>query len=92
MRIVIGRAPVSHSSLNQLTFNLDFCMSVGHDHRSPGTESQGHRSRSRVRVSKDAVMTSRQFLFWFPLSTYAQMSLSLFRCLMAHTFGNGWRA
>jgi len=34
-------------SLN-LTTGIDTCMD--HDHGSPGTESQGHRSRSRVRI------------------------------------------
>ena len=35
--------------LNQLT---SFSLCVGHDRSSLGIESQGHRSRSRVRVSE----------------------------------------
>ena len=30
--------------------NLDFCLFMGHDHRSCGMKTQGHRSRSRSRV------------------------------------------
>jgi len=31
-------------------FELEFCMCMYHDHSSPGIESQGHRSRSKVNV------------------------------------------
>jgi len=36
--------------LNRLTFELDFFVYMGHDDSSPGVESQGHRSRSKVNV------------------------------------------
>ena len=38
-----------------LTFDVDFCMYVSHDHSSPGggTESQGHKPRLRIKISKD---------------------------------------
>ena len=32
--------------VNKLTFGLNFCMCTNHDHRSPGTETEGHRTRS----------------------------------------------
>ena len=37
--------------LNRVTFELSFCICVGHDRSSSGTASQGHRSRSRSTFS-----------------------------------------
>ena len=39
--------PLQH--LSQLTFDLDFWTCIGHDRRLSAIESQGYRSRSRVR-------------------------------------------
>jgi len=36
--------------MNCLTCDLNFCMSMGHNHRSPSIENQGHSSRSRDKV------------------------------------------
>ena len=48
--------------LNRLTFDLEFCVCVDHDHVSTGIESQGHWSRSKVNVQRiwacNAVMRS----------------------------------
>jgi len=43
-----SRAQSSVTSHRPLT--MTFCICMGHDHSSPGTESQGHRSRSKVRL------------------------------------------
>jgi len=32
-------------SLNQLTFDVDFCVCVSHNHSSPEIERQGHKLR-----------------------------------------------
>jgi len=48
LRSIVSVRPFSFYLLNQLTLDLDFCICVGHDHSSPGIESQGHRSRSKI--------------------------------------------
>jgi len=43
---------VSTLSLNRLSFELGYLCVRGHDHSSPGIESQGQWSRSKVNVHK----------------------------------------
>jgi len=45
-----------HSHFNQLVSDLDFCTCTGHDRSSPGTESQGHRSRWEVSAKNVSTM------------------------------------
>ena len=47
MKSVMSVRPSVFTLLNQLTFDLDFCLCVGLDHSSPGMENQDHRSRVR---------------------------------------------
>jgi len=51
MRPVVSVRPsVSTVFLNSLTFNLDFCMCMSHDHNKPGIESRDRRPRSKVKM------------------------------------------
>jgi len=45
MKSVMSVRPSVFTLLNQLTFDLDFCLCVGLDHSSPGMENQDHMSR-----------------------------------------------
>jgi len=54
--------PFTLYHLNRPTFDLHFCMCMGHDHSSPGIASQGHASRLKVNEQMCVCCTSIHLL------------------------------